>query len=366
MTFDDFSVISDILHNLKQDFKQEGYQVQTIRMSTQPFYDICKTKQSLLSTIKRLDRWMNDQHIDYWNIGPIEKTAKIAWVPDILKTSSNVFCTAKICDDTTIHYSSIRETAKTIQKNADIEPQGFANLRFAALCNIPANTPFYPASYHGHPNPSFSLGFENSDLVYTAFQNASSIEKARQHLYDLLTKTYQPIEEFAEQCSTQYHISYEGIDTSISTSIHKQESIAYACEHLLKEYLFGSPGTLTIAKIITDTVQSLPLKKVGYNGLMLPVLEDHGLAIRNNEQQFNLTNLLLYSAVCGTGLDTIPLPGTISRNKLEHILMDVATLSTKLHKPLSARLMPIPGRKQGEQTQYDFSYFKNSMIMNPR
>ena len=96
---------------------------------------------------------------------------------------------------------------------------------------------------------------------------------------------------------------------------------------------------------------------------MLPVLEDYGLAKRNAEGAYNLGNLLLYSSVCGTGLDTIPLPGDITEKKLFALLLDIASLSIALDKPLSARLMPIPGKRIGEMTQYQFEYFANSRIM---
>ena len=97
---------------------------------------------------------------------------------------------------------------------------------------------------------------------------------------------------------------------------------------------------------------------------MLPVLEDYGLAKRNIERTYNITDLLLYSAVCGTGLDTIPLPGNVSEKKLYALLLDIASLSIKLNKPLSARLMPIPDKKTGEMTGYKFDYFVNSKIMD--
>ena len=96
---------------------------------------------------------------------------------------------------------------------------------------------------------------------------------------------------------------------------------------------------------------------------MLPVLEDYGLAQRNTEESYNLTDLLLYSSVCGTGLDTIPLPGDVSEDKLYALLLDIASLAIKLNKPLSARLMPIPHKKAGEMTGYTFEYFVNSKIM---
>ncbi len=81
---------------------------------------------------------------------------------------------------------------------------------------------------------------------------------------------------------------------------------------------------------------------------MLPVMEDEVLAQRAAEGWYGFDELLSYSAVCGTGLDVIPLPGDISVEKLEKILLDVASISLKLDKPLSARLIPIEGRKAGE------------------
>ena len=104
--------------------------------------------------------------------------------------------------------------------------------------------------------------------------------------------------------------------------------------------------------------------KTGFNGLMFPVLEDSILAARSVEGNFSIKDLLMYSAVCGTGLDTIPLPGDITVDEIEPLLMDIAALSLRLNKPLTARLMPVPGLKSGEMTQFDFDFFKNGKILD--
>jgi uncharacterized protein len=366
MDSDDFIQIAQILKEIKKRYQQNHYDVQTIRMSTQPFTQYAKTKHEVLSEVKRLAQWMNDQGIDYFNIGPTNQQEQITWIPEILSSSPTVFCTVHICNQHTIFYDHIKKVSEIIRKNAMIEPQGFTNLRFATLCNIKPYTPFYPASYHHQSPPSFGIGLENSDLVYQAFKNAESFENAQDQLRKTLLENYLPIETIAEELSSKYDIIYDGIDTSISTSVHEQESIAYAYENLMKGYRFGNPATLTISKIITDTIHDLPIKKTGYCGLMLPVLEDHGLSVRNKERMFSITDLLLYSSVCGTGLDTIPLPGDCTKQEIQHILLDVATLSIKLQKPLSARLMPIPGKQVGDMTEFSFPYFKNSTVMNPR
>ncbi len=96
---------------------------------------------------------------------------------------------------------------------------------------------------------------------------------------------------------------------------------------------------------------------------MLPVLEDATLARRAAAGELALRDLLLYSAVCGVGLDTIPLPGDVSEATLAGILLDVAALSARLRKPLVARLMPLPGLRAGDPTAFDFEYFAPGRVM---
>jgi uncharacterized protein (UPF0210 family) len=95
---------------------------------------------------------------------------------------------------------------------------------------------------------------------------------------------------------------------------------------------------------------------------MLPVLEDTVLAQRWSEGTLTLDSLLAYSAVCGTGLDTVPLPGNISTEQLAKIIGDVASLAVKLRKPLSARLLPVAGKTAGQRTEFDDPYLVNATL----
>jgi uncharacterized protein (UPF0210 family) len=114
--------------------------------------------------------------------------------------------------------------------------------------------------------------------------------------------------------------------------------------------------------LITSALRDIAVKKVGYSGVMMPVLEDTRLAQVWGEGALSMDQLLAYSAVSGTGLDTIPLPGDVSAAQLERIIGDVASLSVKLQKPLSARLMPVPGAKPGDQTTFDDPNLVNTVI----
>ena len=68
-------------------------------------------------------------------------------------------------------------------------------------------------------------------------------------------------------------------------------------------------GSLAAAAFVADTLDRGRWLRTGFNGLMLPVLEDSRLAKRAAEGTLTVKDLLIYSAMCGCGLDTVPLPG---------------------------------------------------------
>ncbi len=353
---------ANILHEAKTVFEHVGFKVQTIRIASQPWEKYISSKKIFSSVISDFDQFCIDNNIEYINLGTTCASSNIEKIVDINTMSTHLFSSAMLTHNNTINYEACFEAAKLIKTLASLEDEGFANLRFAALFNVSSGCPFFPAAYHDGP-VGIGIGTENSDVVYSAFQKAGDITRATDELYTSLNEKYLTLEAIASDFCSEQGIQYFGIDPSICTSIDPKESVAFAFEHLGLGK-FGEPGTISIARIITSVLQSLEMKTCGYKGLMLPVMEDFGLAQRNNEGAYDITNLLVYSAVCGTGLDTIPLPGDVSRKKLYALLIDLATLSCKLQKPLSARLMPIPGKTVGEMTAFNFPYFVNTKIMD--
>lgn len=85
-------------------------------------------------------------------------------------------------------------------------------------------------------------------------------------------------------------------------------------------------------------------KICGYSGLLLPVCEDIGLANRANEQTYNIITYTFI--ICG--LDTVPILGNITIEKIIALLIYMPTLAIKLNQPLSARLFPITNKKLGK------------------
>ncbi len=353
--------IADFTNRVKDEFIKNGFDVQTVRLATQPWEEYFSSPGQMRELVKDFERISLASGIDYFNIGTTYDPANIPHIYDFIRSTSTAFCTVMVSDEKKANHEAAHKTADLIRKLAFIDKDGFANLRFAALFNTKPGSPFYPAAYHKGP-VSFGIGTENSDLVYRAFSEAGDIKEAGRILKKVLEEEFLKVEEIAKKISRKENIQYNGIDVSIASSIEKNESTAYAFEKLGLGR-FGEVGTLAAAKCVTDCLGQLDIKKCGYSGLMLPVLEDFGLAQRNRERLFNVTHVLLYSSVCGTGLDTIPLPGDVSIRKLYALLLDIASLAIKLDKPLSARLMPIPKKKAGDMTSFSFDYFANTEIM---
>ncbi len=193
---------------------------------------------------------------------------------------------------------------------------------------------------------------QNEPMPVDLLQASSWVKKA-------LLEQATPIVTLGRVLAQQHGLLFGGID--LSPAPLGEHSIAAALE-LCGYGPIGTPGTLTVAAALTFALKNTELPTCGYCGLMLPVLEDAVLGRRWEEGLVNAHQLLLYSAVCGTGLDTLPLPDDIAEETIAHLLLDVATLALRLNKPLSARLFPVPGKFAGERTAFTSPYLTNTLI----
>jgi hypothetical protein len=197
-------------------------------------------------------------------------------------------------------------------------------------------------------------------LVSAAFQDATELDSATVALRSTLEQRLLPIQTRAATIATASCRHYAGIDLSPAPSV--EASIAAPIESLTGQP-FGAPTTLAACAAITQALKSTSLESCGYSGLMLPLLEDRVLAARAAENRFGVQDLLLFSSVCGTGLDVIPLPGDCDPDDLAGLILDMASLATRLGKPLAARLLPIPGKNTGDLVSFANPHLTTSVVL---
>lgn len=355
-----------VLGKAKGEFESAGYLVETVRVTTQPLGELVAgmPEEQALAFLARLDQ-LSAKKDFLPDVGPAmmhdsDDPATMHLLERALSTLPNIEANTIIADETGIHWKTIHRTSELVKYVSEHSPKSHGTFNFTATAMLKPLSPFFPGSYHTGPGRQFAIGFEGANVVAEVFtRDKGNAEAATADLTAALTKHATVADKIGSKVAAETGWSYAGVDPTPAPL--GDVSIAAAIEDFTGAK-FGSSGTLTAARIITAAVKAVPVKQIGYSGLMVPVMEDKLLAQRWTESTYNIDSLLAYSAVCGTGLDTIPLPGDVSLDQMERIYGDVASLATKWNKPLSARLQPVPNKKPGDQTDFQGPYLFNTTV----
>jgi uncharacterized protein len=355
-----------VLHRAEAEFKSLGYEVQTIRVTTQPLAELVSglSEEQAFAFLKQFDELSAKERFAA-NIGPAalqdsDDPSTMALLARVLTTLPHLNASAIIADEKGIHWKTIRRSAELVKQVAENSPRSQGNFNFGVTAMLKPYTPFYPGSYHTGKGGQFAIGFETANVVREVFaKNKGNADSAMTELTAALTQHARMADSIGNKVAAVTGWSYLGLDPT-ATALG-DVSIAGAIEAFTGAR-FGSSGTMTAARIITAAEKAVPVKQVGYSGLMLPVLEDKLLAQRWGEATYDIDSLLAYSAVCATGLDTVPLPGDISVEQIERIFSDIASLAFKWNKPLAGRILPVKGKKAGDQTDFQDPYLFNTTL----
>jgi len=361
-----FKSAGRFLKAARSAFENAGYEVQTLRLATVPFPQLLENKiEETPKLAEAVEGLMSTIGVEYAALGPAFPNLPASYeiIPEALVGTQKVFFSGVMADHHNgISLEAVRACAQVIVKCAPLTPDGFANLRFAALANVLPGAPFFPAAYHQGDRPAFAIATEAADLAVDAFKAATSLNEGRDALVMSLETHGKALASVGRQLQFQFGAQFGGIDFSLAPFPTDGQSFGGAVE-VMGVPKVGLHGSLAAASFLTEAVDRADFPHTGFSGFMQPVLEDSVLAQRAAAGTLTIKDLLLYSAVCGTGLDTVPLPGDVSADQIAPLLLDLSTLSLRLDKPLTARLMPIPGKKAGDPTGFDFAFFSNSKVM---
>jgi len=247
--------------------------------------------------------------------------------------------------------------------------------KLAITCGLGAGTPFFPGAYAPPPGeeaprvspagtfwraPAFAFAIENSDLLVAAFSRArhladpgaspgarlspqlggAVLSAAKRELGKEFGAAVGQLEALGLRLERVCPgVTFAGTDASVASAARPEESLVRGFE-ALGLGPFGGAGTLALCALVTGVLKQLPFRLVGYNGLMLPQTEDTGLAQLAACGALPISSLLLNSSVCGTGIDTVVVPASTTAEQLAALYCDVASMSARLKKPLSARVWP--------------------------
>lgn len=380
--------------SLAQKFIDQGYIVQSIRIVTNPFGEYLNTQSiesastglekitKLLNKINQRsncdsDHQQNNLRIRF-AIGEAKSVQEVKLLPQLIAQYGDL-CNACVnvpADELgVLDNELIEHCVRAVQHIAKITPRGEGNFNFTVNFNCDEYIPYFPASYHsGLNDKGFVVGLETPNLLVTTLKAVNTILKTsnynyqqqRQIAFDAMSNALQfhidIINDIAQQNALSNHWRYIGIDTSAAPS--KECASMVEVYELLGVPYFGASGTVEASSLLTRVFKSIKdIDAVGFSGLMLAVTEDTGLAQGTIDNNFDIRALLTYSAVCGIGLDTVPIAGNTPNDKLSALMRDTGTMAFRLNKPLTVRVFPVPNLTAGEITRFESNDLCNCTVM---
>ena len=376
----------DALYSVKRDVdlllpavQKAGYTLQSIRVITNPFGEYLdltnlQTAKADLQYLTELLNKFNDSGIRIrFAIGAARNTEEIALLPELIAAYGdlcNACVNVPLDENGVLDNELIEQSVYAVQRIANITPRGEGNFNFTVNFNCKPCIPYFPAGYHlSHLPNSFVIGLETPDLLVEVLK---SVPKSPHNQF--YADCYQAMSQ-----SLQYHVDqvlemlsavklsgefeFAGIDSSAAPS--KNCSSMTKIYELMGLPYFGAAGSVEVSALLTKvfkSIQRVPL--VGFSGLMLAVTEDLGLAEGTQKHYFDIRALLTYSAVCGIGLDTVPVAGNVKAESIAAIMRDTGTMAFRLNKPLTVRLFPIPNKVAGEISEFESDDLCNCRLLH--
>ena len=376
----------DALYSVKRDVdlllpavQKAGYTLQSIRVITNPFGEYLdltnlQTAKADLQYLTELLNKFNESGIRLrFAIGAARNKEEITLLPELIAAYGdlcNACVNVPLDENGVLDNELIEQSVYAVQRIANITPRGEGNFNFTVNFNCKPFIPYFPAGYHlSHLPNSFVIGLETPDLLVEVLK---SVPKSphNQFYADCYRAMLQALQYHVDQVLEMLSavklsgkFEFAGIDSSAAPS--KNCSSITKIYELMGLPYFGAAGSVEVSALLTKvfkSIQRVPL--VGFSGLMLAVTEDLGLAEGTQKQYFDIRALLTYSAVCGIGLDTVPVAGNAKAESIAAIMRDTGTMAFRLNKPLTVRLFPIPNKVAGEISEFESDDLCNCRLLH--
>ena len=368
--------------NLSAEFKAKNYTVQSIRIVTNPFGEYLNTDnldsaRADLSYLNSLLTTSNHSEMRIrFAIGEAKSKEEIALLPELIKEFGdlcNVCVNIGIDEFGIVDEQLIQHSVKAVQRISNLTPRGEGNFNFTVNFNCKPLIPYFPASYHQKElGNRFVIGLETPDLlahVLSKYNQSVGLQKHNakyEGYFKVMNLALQHhitnLKHIIQHSNCDKSFVFSGFDSSAAPS-KECTSIVELYELMGVEY-FGASGTVEASSLLTKVFKSIKeVDLVGFSGLMLALTEDEGLAKGSINADFDIRSLLTYSAVCGIGLDTVPIPGNTPAEKISALMRDTGTMAYRLNKPLTVRLFPVPGLNAGDLTSFESDDLCNCAVL---
>lgn len=330
----------------------------------------------LLTTLRWVDTLAQETGVR-WVCLPLDWVAegrrgeRMQSAMDALTRFPRAFVNLIIADEGRMAVEAINDAASFVLNLSRKTNNGFDNFRVGASANCPANAPFFPFSRHEGDRLAFSFALETIGPVLEVMRQPGvrvhrDLGLIRDRMVEVLVPVLRRIDAIGHELAAQGHAEYRGLDASLAPFPDGQMSVGLLIEQMLGAPV-GSQGSVFVTTVLTDVLRTAlresGAKSIGFNGVMFSVLEDEYLAAASSRRHVSIDGLTALAAVCGCGIDMVPVPGTSFQEEIAAVMFDIAALSSTLGKPLGIRLLPIPNRSVNEFTQFNQDFLCDARVL---
>jgi uncharacterized protein (UPF0210 family) len=374
------SQLADFLETAKTKIENAGIEVQTIRISTRVLNCPTFAPEEANATGVMMEKIAAESGIHFLNLGSIQSETFLEG-----DTLSNLASSMKYTSFS-VSWQPIWGLHQALRLAAQLlKMESSSTFRFGISFNCGPEIPYFPASYAGH-EVCFSVATENSAMLTHAWRLATAVDEKNMNLCPVkrlrdsvrcvFNEKLIPLEDVCHDIERETNFKYRGIDPSIAPDLRGEAHDMSSCmliPSLQSEGDLWGAGTPSIIDAITSALKDLDMSLVGYKGVMLPVLENESLAEAVGRGQLSVKQLLLYSTLCGVGLDTVPIPGGMDGDgekekrilefKIAATILDINAISQRQHKPLTIRFLPVKNATPGDMVDLENPHLTKGYVM---
>jgi uncharacterized protein (UPF0210 family) len=371
-----FSLASELVPVCDRIGQKYGIPVVNKRIAVSPMAVVAAalTPAEMVELARALDAVAREVNVDF--IGGfsalVEKgiargdRSLIEALPEALATTERVCASVNVASTRAgINMDAVLLMGKTVKRAAELsaDRDGSACTKLCVFANIPEDIPFMAGAYLGigEADAVINVGVSGPGVVKKAIDRALSSDPQLDlgSLSELIKKTSYRVTRVGEligrEVAENLRISFGVVDLSLAPTPNVGDSVGEIFQSL-GLLAIGVPGTTAALALLNDAVKkggAFASSRVGgLSGAFIPVSEDLNISESARNGHLCLAKLEAMTSVCSVGLDMVAIPGDTSVDTISAIIADEMAIGVINSKTTAARLIPVPGKKAGDQAYF--------------
>ena len=327
-------------------------------------------RETYLAVARALDRAARDVGVNF--IGGFSALvhkgftrgdrALIETIPAALAATERVCASVNVATTKAgINMDAVYLMGRVIKETAarTAERDGIGCAKLVVFANAPEDNPFMAGAFHGAGEPEcvLNVGVSGPGVVKNAVARMpdADLGTLAEQVKKMAFKVTRMGELVGRAAAARLGVPFGIVDLSLAPTPAVGDSVAEIIEAMGVETC-GAPGTTAALALLNDAVKKGGAMASSYvgglSGAFIPVSEDAGMIRAVASGALGLDKLEAMTAVCSVGIDMVALPGDTSAETIAALIADEIAIGVVNHKTTAVRLIPVPGKKEGDFVEY--------------